>query len=83
MNFDDLCPSDMIPPVRQEAVANKCELQNFLICGKEVPRGYWVGTRQKLHSSLFLLLCSGGRINFTLFLALLVHVLHILLINLH
>ncbi|XP_021896233.1 sulfhydryl oxidase 2 isoform X2 [Carica papaya] len=45
VNFDDLCPSDMIPPVRQEAVANKCELQNFLICGKEVPRGYWMFCR--------------------------------------
>jgi len=44
VNFDDLCPPDMWSPDKQEAVSDdKGMLGNFQICGKEVPRGYWVG----------------------------------------
>ena len=40
MNFDDLC--------KQECVNDgaKGALGNFQICGKEVPRGSWVGTEK-------------------------------------
>lgn len=57
MNFDDLCPFDMGTPVKQEAVdgIHKGALRNFQICGKEVPRGYWVGTER---SSLFKVVIS-------------------------
>ncbi|KAJ9163278.1 hypothetical protein P3X46_022962 [Hevea brasiliensis] len=42
VNFDDLCPLDE----KQEIVSNgKSVLGNFQICGKEVPRGYWMFCR--------------------------------------
>lgn len=44
VNFDDLCPSDMLLGESQECVVGSGnEDSNFQICGKEVPRGYWVG----------------------------------------
>lgn len=44
VNFDDLCPPDLWLSNKQEVVDNgKGMLGNFQICGKEVPRGYWVG----------------------------------------
>ncbi|KAK9276798.1 hypothetical protein L1049_006334 [Liquidambar formosana] len=46
VNFDDLCPSDMWSANKQEIVGNgKGVLRNFQICGKEVPRGYWMFCR--------------------------------------
>lgn len=44
MNFDDFSPSHMQSADKQEVVNNngKGGLGNFPICGKEVPRGYWV-----------------------------------------
>ncbi|KAF9673963.1 hypothetical protein SADUNF_Sadunf10G0078400 [Salix dunnii] len=43
VNFDDLCPPDMWSPDKQEVLSNgKGMLGNFQVCGKEVPRGYWV-----------------------------------------
>ncbi|XP_034688256.1 sulfhydryl oxidase 2 isoform X2 [Vitis riparia] len=47
VNFDDLCPSDMGTPNKQEATDGngKGALRNFQICGKEVPRGYWMFCR--------------------------------------
>ncbi|KAL3578411.1 hypothetical protein D5086_019915 [Populus alba] len=46
VNFDDLCPPDMWSPDKQEVVSNgKGMLGNFQICGKEVPRGYWMFCR--------------------------------------
>lgn len=44
VNFDDLCPLDMGNPNKQEVTDGygKGALRNFQICGKEVPRGYWV-----------------------------------------
>ncbi|XP_065881943.1 sulfhydryl oxidase 2 isoform X1 [Euphorbia lathyris] len=42
VNFDDLYP----PDGKQEVVSNgKSALGNFQICGKEVPRGYWLFCR--------------------------------------
>ncbi|XP_021615766.1 sulfhydryl oxidase 2 isoform X2 [Manihot esculenta] len=42
VNFDELCPPDK----NQEIVGNgKSVLGNFQICGKEVPRGYWMFCR--------------------------------------
>ena len=44
VNFDDLSPPDIWSPDKQEAVSDdKGMLGNFQICGKEDPRGYWVG----------------------------------------
>ncbi|XP_011022966.1 PREDICTED: sulfhydryl oxidase 2-like isoform X2 [Populus euphratica] len=46
VNFDELCPPDMWSPAKQEAVNDdKGMLGNFQICGKEVPRGYWMFCR--------------------------------------
>ncbi|KAH8496078.1 hypothetical protein H0E87_019026 [Populus deltoides] len=46
VNFDDLCPPDMWSPDKQEVVSDgKGMLGNFQICGKEVPRGYWMFCR--------------------------------------
>ncbi|KAE9450951.1 hypothetical protein C3L33_17136, partial [Rhododendron williamsianum] len=47
VNFDELYPSDMLADKKQETIiANgKGTLGNFQICGKEVPRGYWVGNQ--------------------------------------
>lgn len=46
VNFDDLCPSDTLSADKQADVTDngKGSLGNFQICGKEVPRGYWVCT---------------------------------------
>ena len=44
MNFDDLCPLDMWSADRQEDQGVQAALGNFQICGRDVPRGYWVGT---------------------------------------
>lgn len=46
MNFDDLCPSDMWLTGKQEDSNGKGALRNFQICGKDVPRGYWVDTQR-------------------------------------
>ncbi|KAE8022804.1 hypothetical protein FH972_008574 [Carpinus fangiana] len=45
VNFDDLCPSDMWSTEKQEDSDGKGALQNFQICGKDVPRGYWMFCR--------------------------------------
>lgn len=47
MNFDDFSPSHMQSADKQEVVNNngKGGLGNFPICGKEVPRGYWIFCR--------------------------------------
>lgn len=42
VNFDELNPADM----KQEEVASeKGAVKNFQICGKDVPRGYWIFCR--------------------------------------
>lgn len=47
VNFDDFSPSHMQSADKQEVVNNngKGGLGNFPICGKEVPRGYWIFCR--------------------------------------
>ncbi|XP_057961429.1 sulfhydryl oxidase 2 isoform X2 [Malania oleifera] len=47
VNFDDLCPSDVLSANKQQSIiANgKGALGNFQICGKELPRGYWMFCR--------------------------------------
>ncbi|TXG57255.1 hypothetical protein EZV62_018568 [Acer yangbiense] len=47
VNFDDLSPSHMQSPDKQEVVISNAKgaLGNFQICGKEVPRGYWMFCR--------------------------------------
>ncbi|XP_022733174.1 sulfhydryl oxidase 2-like isoform X1 [Durio zibethinus] len=47
VNFDDLCPLDMWSSDGHDAATNtmKGVLHNFQICGKEVPRGYWMFCR--------------------------------------
>lgn len=47
VNFDDLWPSDMWSADKQESVngRGKGATRNFQICGKEVPRGYWMFCR--------------------------------------
>ncbi|XP_062170712.1 sulfhydryl oxidase 2 isoform X2 [Alnus glutinosa] len=45
VNFDDLCPSDMWLTGKQEDGNGKGALRNFQICGKDVPRGYWMFCR--------------------------------------
>lgn len=47
VNFDDLCPSYKWSTNEQEAVVGNLKgvLGNFQICGKEVPRGYWMFCR--------------------------------------
>ncbi|THF96421.1 hypothetical protein TEA_029389 [Camellia sinensis var. sinensis] len=44
VNFDELYPLDILSANKQESinVTGKGALENFQICGKEVPRGYWV-----------------------------------------
>lgn len=46
VNFDDLCPSETMSVNNEEAesFSQKGALENYHICGKEAPRGYWVGT---------------------------------------
>ncbi|CAK9141303.1 unnamed protein product [Ilex paraguariensis] len=47
VNFDDLCPSDMMLDNKHESVIScgNRTLGNSHICGKEVPRGYWMFCR--------------------------------------
>ncbi|XVF85314.1 hypothetical protein PTKIN_Ptkin17bG0107800 [Pterospermum kingtungense] len=47
VNFDDLCPLDMLSSDKHDVAASNMKgvLQNFQICGKEVPRGYWMFCR--------------------------------------
>ncbi|KAE8732067.1 Sulfhydryl oxidase 1 [Hibiscus syriacus] len=47
VNFDELCPLDMWSSDKVDAVANNLKevLHDFQICGKEVPRGYWMFCR--------------------------------------
>lgn len=47
VNFDDLSPSNMSSANIQESIdgSGKGALGNFQICGKEVPRGYWMFCR--------------------------------------
>ncbi|GAB4840372.1 Sulfhydryl oxidase 1 [Ancistrocladus abbreviatus] len=46
-NFDDLCPSDILIDNKEKILACKgvSALANFWICGKEVPRGFWMFCR--------------------------------------
>ena len=47
VNFNELYPSDMWSDKTQESFTGNGKggaLGNFQICGKEVPRGYWVST---------------------------------------
>ncbi|KAK7846260.1 sulfhydryl oxidase 2 [Quercus suber] len=46
VNFDELCPLDMDSTTKQENNDGKGALGNIQICGKEVPRGYWVDTQR-------------------------------------
>lgn len=45
VNFDDLCPSStmLVNNEEAESCSKNGVLENYQICGKEVPRGYWVG----------------------------------------
>ncbi|KAJ4974016.1 hypothetical protein NE237_007190 [Protea cynaroides] len=47
VNVDDLWPSDLWSVTKQEAAISqgKDALQSFRICGKDVPRGYWIFCR--------------------------------------
>ncbi|GKV42939.1 hypothetical protein SLEP1_g50291 [Rubroshorea leprosula] len=47
VNFDDLCPSDTCSADKHADVTDngKGALANIQICGKEVPRGYWMFCR--------------------------------------
>ncbi|CAN0871389.1 Sulfhydryl oxidase 1 [Linum grandiflorum] len=46
VNFDDLCPPDTLLANGQEVVdTSKAVLENFRICGKDIPRGYWMFCR--------------------------------------
>ncbi|KAG7973760.1 hypothetical protein I3843_06G013100 [Carya illinoinensis] len=45
VNFDDLCPLDMWSPSKQGDNNGEGTLGNFQICGKGVPRGYWMFCR--------------------------------------
>ncbi|GMH15184.1 hypothetical protein Nepgr_017025 [Nepenthes gracilis] len=47
VNFDDLCPSGMLIDNTDKTLATNemAALGNFQICGKEVPRGYWIFCR--------------------------------------
>lgn len=44
MNFHDLWPSNLLSVTKQEDAISqgKDAPKSFRICGKEVPRGYWV-----------------------------------------
>ncbi|KAK6921650.1 Thioredoxin domain, partial [Dillenia turbinata] len=44
MNFDDLFPSDILSTNKQDSENDngKALLNNFHICGTDVPRGYWI-----------------------------------------
>lgn len=45
MNFDELYPSDLLEN-KQEIDDGRDELGSLYICGKDVPRGYWVSTQK-------------------------------------
>ncbi|PHU01811.1 Sulfhydryl oxidase 1 [Capsicum chinense] len=47
VNFDDLCPSQTmsVNNEKAESCSKKGALGNYHICGKEVPRGYWMYCR--------------------------------------
>ncbi|XP_019164814.1 PREDICTED: sulfhydryl oxidase 2-like isoform X2 [Ipomoea nil] len=47
VNFDDLCPSGALSANKEEVASctKKGILGNYQICGKEVPRGYWMFCR--------------------------------------
>ncbi|XP_008787608.2 sulfhydryl oxidase 1-like isoform X2 [Phoenix dactylifera] len=47
VNFDDLWPSDLFSVGSQETnvLQERGRLKGYLICGKEVPRGYWIFCR--------------------------------------
>ncbi|XP_016547184.1 sulfhydryl oxidase 2 isoform X5 [Capsicum annuum] len=47
VNFDDLCPSQTmsVNNEKAESCTKKGALGNYHICGKEVPRGYWMYCR--------------------------------------
>lgn len=45
MNFDYLWPSDLWSIGEQEAAISRQDaVKSFRICGKDAPRGYWVGS---------------------------------------
>lgn len=46
VNFDDLYPLDILAADRQGDQDVQAALQKFQICGKDVPRGYWVGIQK-------------------------------------
>lgn len=43
VSFDDLYPTDFGSTNKQED--DKSSVRNLKICGKDVPRGYWVGSQ--------------------------------------
>ncbi|KAJ8747763.1 hypothetical protein K2173_013071 [Erythroxylum novogranatense] len=46
VNFDELCPPGILRTSKEEHAGNsKGILMNYPICGKEVPRGYWMFCR--------------------------------------
>ncbi|XP_038987647.1 sulfhydryl oxidase 1-like isoform X2 [Phoenix dactylifera] len=47
VNFDDMWPSNLFPVSSQEitTLQERNRLKSYLICGKEVPRGYWIFCR--------------------------------------
>nr|KJB30849.1 hypothetical protein B456_005G163600 [Gossypium raimondii] len=55
VNFDDLCPLDMWSSDKHDVDTSNMigVLRNFHICGKDVPRGYWVDTQRQLWLVIF------------------------------
>lgn len=43
VSFDDLYPADFWSANKQDD--DKGSVRNLQICGKDVPRGYWVGSQ--------------------------------------
>lgn len=75
MNFDELYPSDALIESRESNHDDgKSSFHDFQICGKEVPRGYWVGDFILCFAvcDLFALLCfrfcSGRNLDRVLYL---------------
>jgi hypothetical protein len=60
VNFDELWPSYPWSADTKQAgkLPGKDAFQNLHICGKEVPRGYWVFFTPYRFSKLFLICCS-------------------------
>lgn len=56
MSFDDLYPADFQSANNHEDGSGTVVAGNFQICGKDVPRGYWVGS---IISFLFCSLVNG------------------------